>query len=201
MGVSGHGKGIAFLRAHLGYQGDDCVIWPFARIQTGYGQLGYMGKVYKANRLMCILAHGEPPTPKHESAHSCGNGHLGCVNPRHLSWATYQENQQERWQRRRVPRHKQRAAFTAETLAEVKRLAETKSYLELANMFGVCRSTIKNAVEGRMYTSTSVRHFSPEEVRLIRSDRRARKEIAAQYGVNTNIIYNLQTRRTYSHVE
>jgi hypothetical protein len=37
---------------------------------------------------MCILAHGEPELPKHEAAHSCGKGHLGCVNPKHLSWKT-----------------------------------------------------------------------------------------------------------------
>ena len=40
---------------------------------------------------MCELAHGEAP-PRYEAAHSCGRGHLGCVNPRHLRWATSKEN-------------------------------------------------------------------------------------------------------------
>lgn len=41
---------------------------------------------------MCILAHGEPPSPEHVAAHSCGQGHEGCVNPGHLRWATVAEN-------------------------------------------------------------------------------------------------------------
>jgi hypothetical protein len=41
---------------------------------------------------MCLLAHGEPPSAEHQAAHSCGKGHLGCVNPKHLRWATPSEN-------------------------------------------------------------------------------------------------------------
>lgn len=196
----GKGKGIKFLRDHLDYQGDGCLIWPFARIQTGYGQVGYLGKVYKANRLMCMLAHGDPPTPKHESAHSCGNGHLGCVNPKHLSWATYQENQQERWQHRRKPRHRERAKFNPATVLEIKELAKTKTYLELARLYDVCRSTIKNLVEGRMYANSRVRHFSADEIRQIRIDPRPRRETAAQFKVNDEVIRKIQKRQSYRYV-
>ena len=41
---------------------------------------------------MCFLAHGEPPTPDHVAAHSCGKGRDGCVHPKHLRWATSSEN-------------------------------------------------------------------------------------------------------------
>lgn len=48
-----------------------------------------------ASRAMCILAHGLPPSPKHMAIHSCGNGHLSCVNPKHLRWGTGKDNIQD----------------------------------------------------------------------------------------------------------
>lgn len=83
--------------AILPYDGDDCLPWPYARDKDGYGIATIDGKARRAHRYICLLSYGEPPTPKHETAHSCGNGHLGCVNPRHLRWATCLENQRERW--------------------------------------------------------------------------------------------------------
>ena len=92
----GNGKAAKWVFAHVNYAGDDCLKWPFSRTDTGYGQLGYLGKLYKAHRLMCILTNGESPTSKHEAAHNCGNGMRGCVNPKHLEWKTPSENQLDR---------------------------------------------------------------------------------------------------------
>lgn len=92
----GKGAGISFLRALIGHQGDECVIWPFFRNWNGYGHVGYLGTQHYAHRLMCELAHGKPPTPGHEASHSCGKGHEGCVHPGHLSWQTRSQNQSER---------------------------------------------------------------------------------------------------------
>lgn len=79
-------------RVVVPYEGDDCLFWPFHRNEHGYGEMTYDGVYQKANRVACILVHGQPPTPKHEAAHECGNGHLGCVNPGHLSWKTHKDN-------------------------------------------------------------------------------------------------------------
>jgi hypothetical protein len=88
------GRGAEFLRANVAYAGDDCLTWILkGRDGKGYGQVAYGGKLRLAHRVMCILAHGEPPTPEHHAAHSCGKGHEACVNPRHLSWKTASENQ------------------------------------------------------------------------------------------------------------
>lgn len=86
-------EAINWLLAHVQYQGDDCLIWPFSKDKrVGRGRCGYKGKMYWTHRLMCIFAHGEPPSPELDTAHSCGNGSLGCVNPKHLSWETRQKN-------------------------------------------------------------------------------------------------------------
>jgi hypothetical protein len=76
--------------------GEECLAFPFLRNGNGYGRVTYGGQRIGAHRAMCILAHGEPPTPKHEAAHSCGKGHEGCVNPGHLRWATRVENLADR---------------------------------------------------------------------------------------------------------
>ena len=92
----GKGRAAAWIFDHVNYQGADCLIWPFSRSDTGYGQLGYMGEIYKAHRFMCMQAHGKPPSPFHEAAHNCGNGFGGCVHPQHLGWKTPSENQLDR---------------------------------------------------------------------------------------------------------
>ena len=79
---------------HVGYTGTGCLIWPFSGSSDGqgYGHLYVDGKTVRAHRYMCTLAHGVAPSPSHDAAHSCGQGHTGCIHPQHLRWATRIEN-------------------------------------------------------------------------------------------------------------
>ena len=90
--IADKGSTERFLREHVNHDGQDCLIWPYARNAAGYGLAVVGGKQSLASRWMCVLAHGNPDDPKHEAAHSCGNGNLGCVNPRHIRWASHREN-------------------------------------------------------------------------------------------------------------
>lgn len=89
-----HSKAREFLHLALSMECEECINWPLKR-KNGYGQMTFRGKRTLPSRAMCFLAHGEPPTDKHEAAHSCGKGHEGCVNPRHLRWATSKENSED----------------------------------------------------------------------------------------------------------
>lgn len=83
-----------FILDNVAHDGDECLIWPFSRNQThGYGEIRkeHFGASL-AHRAMCIAAHGQPPSNRHEAAHSCGKGRDACVNPKHLSWKTPSEN-------------------------------------------------------------------------------------------------------------
>lgn len=75
------------------YDGDDCLPWPYSRNENGYGTLyAPKGETTVASRAVCELVHGPAPSDTHMAAHSCGKGHEGCVNPKHLRWATPLEN-------------------------------------------------------------------------------------------------------------
>lgn len=80
----------------LGYVGEDCLTWPYSKFQTGYAALPRKDKRHTVSRLVCEETNGPPPSPQHYAAHSCGKGHLACVNPHHLSWKTPSENQADR---------------------------------------------------------------------------------------------------------
>lgn len=141
---TGTDTGLGWLIAHVGYNGDNCLTWPKAKNGEGYGQCAVGRKVRKANRLMCRLVHGEPPTSRHVAAHSCNNGHLGCVNPRHLSWKTHAENVEDK---RRAgacgkPRGS-RTKLTAEQIAEIRSLKGIVNGHELAKRYGLRRPAMR----------------------------------------------------------
>jgi len=87
---------VRWVHENVGYTGDDCLKWPFGVSDHGRGTVSVDNKTYSAPRYMCILAHGAPPSKQVHAAHSCGNGHLGCINPRHLSWKTAKENERDK---------------------------------------------------------------------------------------------------------
>lgn len=87
-----HGALHQWILDHVDHAGDECLPWPFGRNKQGYGFATINGKQGVANREMCRLAHGEPPSPDHDAAHTCRGASSGCINPNHLKWKTRKEN-------------------------------------------------------------------------------------------------------------
>ena len=77
------------------YSGDDCLIFPYSRDTNGYPKMKTATGNRGAHVVVTERTYGPKPTPSHEACHSCGNGHLGCVNPRHLRWGTRTDNVQD----------------------------------------------------------------------------------------------------------
>lgn len=84
----------------LPHTGTECLFWPYNRTNKGhgpgYGRTKINGRKWIVSRFICEALNGAPPTPRHEAAHNCGNGHLGCINPNHLSWKTPEQNWEDR---------------------------------------------------------------------------------------------------------
>lgn len=139
----GNGKCVQWLRDHASHTGKDCLHWPYMRNQeTGYCMFGLDGEILYAHRYMCELAHGHAPSDEHQAAHSCGKGHLGCLNPQHLSWKTISENLADKKAHRSWARYLENRLTTAQ-VAEVRALKGTMSQYEIAKRFGVKRSCIQ----------------------------------------------------------
>lgn len=81
----------------LTYQGEECLLWPYSTAGNGYGAFYQNGRTTYVHRFVCAEVNGPAPTPKHQVAHSCGKGHLGCVAPSHLRWATKKENEHDKF--------------------------------------------------------------------------------------------------------
>jgi len=91
------GAPMAFILANVGFDGDECLVWPFNRDKkSGIPQISLDGTTKSPARVMCEKVNGPPPTPKHEAAHSCGKSHLGCVHPKHVRWLTHRENEADK---------------------------------------------------------------------------------------------------------
>lgn len=150
-----------WIEQHATHDGLDCLIWPFKDDGSGRGAIS-VGKVrMTAPRYMCLIAHGEPPTKEHQAAHSCGNGHLGCMNQAHLSWKTPLENQADR---KLHGTHMEGvshplAKMTAETVLQILALKGVMRQKDIAALFGVDKGTVSNIMTGRQWASvTGVEH-------------------------------------------
>lgn len=136
-----------WLRTAAKYQGEDCLIWPFACDREGRARVVFPGMKTKwASRVICHLAHGPAPTPRHEAAHSCGRGHEGCVSPMHLRWATTKENHADRREHGTHPEGEDHgsAKLTAAEVLEIRRLAEAGTvHRAIAETYGITISHVR----------------------------------------------------------
>jgi hypothetical protein len=142
-----------FIEEHIFYSGDDCLIMPFCRSPQGYPKVWFAGHRIQAARLMCMLRWGEPEDPTMDTAHSCGNGYAGCVNPMHLRWATRKENLADMRAHGtvRVGEKNWSSKLTAIQAAEIRRLGALVDGIELAKKFNVSPSTISSILNRKSW--------------------------------------------------
>lgn len=145
------GAGVEWLENHKNYDGDDCLIWPFGSAgirkdgSPGYGQAVVDGENIGAHVLMCKLAHGERPPDKPLAAHTCGKGHLGCVSPKHLKWATYAENTADCINHGTFARGETspNAKLTVDDIRTIRNLKGRVPTRKVAEQFGIGSSQVK----------------------------------------------------------
>jgi hypothetical protein len=144
-GKTKNGEPLAFYRSVvLTYRGNECLIWPYARGGRGYGKMSCDGGLKYVHRLVCEEEHGPPPATQQVAAHSCGNGHLGCVSRQHLSWKTHAGNMSD------MVGHGTRrrgdvlwaARLTEDDVRAIRAMKGSVPQLELASRFNVRQSNI-----------------------------------------------------------
>lgn len=144
------GTPLQWLKDHVSHIGDECLIWPFGRLTSGYPSVVKFEGTILAHRVMCILAHGQPPEGKPHTAHTCGKGHLACVNPNHVKWSSVKDNEADKKMHgtnpagERNPFHK----LTQSKVDDIRSKYATGrfTYLDLADLYQVNRSCIAKVV-------------------------------------------------------
>jgi len=143
-----------FREVVIPYKGDECLIWPYSKGSGGYGQIGISGATHIVSRLVCVSAHGAPPTSGHEAAHSCGNGSLGCVNPHHMSWKTRAANQADRIEHGTSNRGERcgKAKLTEDNVRFIRLMRRERTQLSLSRQFNVSLTAIRAIQAGRKWS-------------------------------------------------
>lgn len=141
-GGTSRGEPLAWLCAHQNHDGDECLLWPYARGGGGEAVVTFEGRQRSAAPVMCEMTHGPAPSLLHECAHSCGKGHLGCINPKHLRWATRSENHQDKHEHGTMPRGSTHPwSILTEDQVRLIRASDEPGY-KIAPKFGVDKATI-----------------------------------------------------------
>lgn len=147
-------EALKWLGAHVGHGDTEaCLMWPFGATGQGRPSIRIDGGTRIAHREMCRLAHGEPPTPEHQAAHSCGRGGDGCLNPNHLRWATAAENEADKLLHgtsNRGERHGM-AKLTEDAARQIKALKGVVTQRGTAKMFGISRGAVSDIWTGRTW--------------------------------------------------
>lgn len=149
-----NGEALAFLDMAKLHTGDDCLYWPFNRQRNGYAVAVVEGVTQRVHRVVCEAVHGPSPQDEMQVAHSCGRGRQGCVNPRHLRWATASENCADKVRHgthNRGERHN--LVKLSEDDVRAIRAARGKVYQRvLAQQYGVSRPTITMIQTGKTWS-------------------------------------------------
>lgn len=150
--ISERGAQLQWLHDHREYDGQECLIWPFPRNADGYGQVTMNGKHRSAQSAMCEIAHGPAKLSKPDAAHSCGNGRLGCLHPKHLRWATRQQNCADTVAHGTTTRGERNhhAKLTEAQVLSI--LADAREDQVIADSLGVTSKTVRRIKQGRSWS-------------------------------------------------
>lgn len=155
LGGTARGDAMKFLAKLIASppRSDKCVIWPFGRTAAGYGVVAFDGRTQYVHRI--VLAHCSNHTGRHQrlhAAHSCGNGHLGCVNIAHLRWASASENSLDRLAHGTMIRGEWIAGSKLNSRKvfrmRMQKSQDRTSYRKLARQYGVDKETCRSAILG-----------------------------------------------------
>ena len=142
--INGSTRG--WLTDHSTFSHHACLRWPFGYYLNGYPR---SGRKY-AHQLMCEIVHGPCP-PRHEAAHTCG--HEWCVNPKHIRWATSEQNSADMVTHgtRLLGEKVASAKLTAKAVATIRSLAGKLTQAEIGARFGVGQDVISRIINRKSW--------------------------------------------------
>lgn len=152
--IAARGSVREWLLENVEYTSEDCLQFPFARTQFGRGCICFDGETL-AHRWMCRAAHGAAPAGKPYALHSCGKGHLGCVNPRHLYWGTGVDNYRDQIRHGTAVRGERcgKPVLTEEIVLRIKdRQRQGQKATAIATALHVDREAVRSVLRGQAWS-------------------------------------------------
>lgn len=139
-----------FVEAAIASNTDECIDWPWSK-SRGYA-MWYVGdRKEVVTHEVCRRAHGPQPSPQHVAAHSCNRGKFGCINQKHLRWATEVENAHDKHIHGTQPLG-ERLPWSKLTADDIKIIRTmTGSQAEIGRIFGVRQATISDVIHRRTW--------------------------------------------------
>jgi len=134
----------------LNYEGDDCLIWPYAKTR-GYGVIRIDDQLRYVSRLVA----GDPPFAGAKAAHTCGKGQHGCVAKRHIEWKTQKQNKADELIHgtRIFGARNGRVKLTESDVHEIRKLLKTAMRrVDIGDKFGVTREAINEIAWGKNWS-------------------------------------------------
>lgn len=134
-----------------GTHGDDCIMWPFAC--HGWPEVydNELGRPQRVGTKLCEALRGPKPFPAAIAVSTCGKGCLhGCVNPKHFYWGTRADTMRIRAENGvgNQGEANGRAILTDQEALAIRSLCGRYYDQELADQFGVGRSTVARIRKG-----------------------------------------------------
>ena len=153
------------LLSHISINSDGCWNWTGSRNSEGYGNTMIGSRrdgsrrTAKAHRVSFFIFTGISPEG-YDVCHKCDNP--SCINPNHLFLGTEKDNMRDmvrKGRESRLPSEKcSSTKLTKDQVIEAKQLKRHgTSYYLLAKMFGVSKSTIRQAVIGETWKALARR--------------------------------------------
>lgn len=146
-----NGEPLEWLLWALTQETDECLLWPFATMDNGYGVSDNRDSTGSrlVHRFICDKTKGVCP-PNHEAAHSCRTQR--CCNKRHLSWKLHPANEHDKighgTRLYGVKNHKAKLNET-DVLFIKSELSKGRSGRSLAQLFNVDPMTISFIKNGK----------------------------------------------------
>lgn len=150
--ISAHGEPLLDRIARHSIQASSgCWLWTGTVSKaTGYGQIGYEGKMLLAHRASYMAYRGDIP----EGIFVCHKCDVrNCVRPDHLFLGTRQDNTDDMMRKRRnrpMPGEKNANALISESQA-IEILGSNESYTVLAAKYGIKKASIYNIKAGHRW--------------------------------------------------
>lgn len=209
------GEPLEFLREAIKEPGDSCIEWPYGTTRGGYGSVWFAGRKHRAHRLALILYSGETPPTGIEVAHAVECHNPVCINPRHLRFATSEENHSDK---RLNGTHREGEKVHLAKLTETDVIsirADDRTHDVIAEDYGISQpqvSRIKKRKTWAHVTSDIVNagrrrgserpgsKLTEADVIAIRADTRKQRVIAEDYGVRYQTIGSIKRREKWAHV-